>query len=168
MKKFILFLALTTSFSFMADAQKSPKMQEKGELYETNIEINYCAPSVKGRAIWGGLEAYDAVWRAGANENTTVSFDKDVTIGGEHLAAGKYGFFIIPKKEGDWVVIFSKRNADWGANKYDQTQDALRLNIKPEWVEGNQEQLSYMISENLIIFAWEKVELSIPLRPTKM
>ncbi len=165
MKKLILLIALFTSFSLAAEAQKSPRKQSEGTVYETNIEIDYGAPSVRGRKIWGGLEAYDQVWRAGANQNTTVSFDKDVTIGGEKLAAGKYGFFIIPKKEGDWVVIFNKRNADWGAYKYDQKQDALRLNIKPEWVDEVQEQLSYSISENLIIFAWEKAKLSIPLSP---
>lgn len=163
MKKLVLFIALFTAFSFAAEAQKSPRMQAEGEVYETKIAIDYSAPSVKGRKIWGGLESYDAVWRAGADANTTVSFDKDVTIGGEKLAAGKYGFFIIPKKEGDWVVIFNKRNSDWGAYKYDQKQDALRLNITPEWVDKNQEQLSYAVSENLIVFAWEKVKLSLPL-----
>ena len=165
MKKFILLFVLVTSFSLATDAQKSPRMQAEGEAYETKISIDYGAPSVKGRTIWGGLEDYDVVWRAGANENTTVSFDKDVTIGGQNLSAGKYGFFIIPKKEGDWVVIFNKRNADWGAYKYDQNEDALRLNITPEWTDKNQEQLTYYFSENLIVFAWEKVKLSIPMTP---
>ena len=167
MKKFILLLVLISSFSFVADAQKSPRMQAEGELYETNIVIDYGAPSVRQRLIWGYLEPYDKVWRAGANENTTISFDKDVTIGGEHLAAGKYGFFIIPKKEGDWVVIFNKRNSDWGASKYDEKEDALRLNIAPEWRKKDQEQLTYYLSENLIVFAWEAVKLNIPLSPNK-
>ena len=165
MKKLILLFALICSFSLVAEAQKSPRMQAQGELYETNVSIDYGAPYVKGRTIWGSLESYDVVWRAGANENTTISFDKDVIIGGQNLPAGKYGFFIIPKKQGDWVVIFSKRNADWGAYKYDQKQDALRLNITPEWTDKNQEQLTYYFSENLIVFAWEKVKLSIPVTP---
>ena len=163
MKQLILLLALFTSFSFVAEAQKSPRMQADGELYGTKIEIDYGAPSVRGRTIWGGLEKYDVVWRAGANENTTISFDKDVKVGGKNLPAGKYGFFIIPKKNGDWVVIFNKRNSDWGAYKYDKSQDALRLNITPEMLDENQEQLKYYLSENLIVFAWEKVKLSIPV-----
>lgn len=165
MKKLVLLLAVFTCFSISSEAQKSPRMEASGEIYETNIVVDYGAPSVKGRKIWGALEAYDVVWRAGANENTTVSFDKDVMIGGQHLAAGKYGFFIIPKESGDWVVIFNKKNSDWGAYKYDQGQDALRLNIKPEWVDTNQEQLTYQLSENLLIFAWEKVKLNIPMMP---
>jgi DUF2911 family protein len=168
MKKFILLLSLISSFSFAADAQKSPRMQADGEIYETKIMIDYGAPSVRERIIWGDLVPYDKLWRAGANENTTISFDKDVTIGGEHLAAGKYGFFIIPSKEGDWVVIFNKRNADWGANKYDEKEDALRLNITPDWRKKDQEQLTYYLSENLIVFAWANVKLEIPLKPNKM
>lgn len=162
MKKLVLLIALITSFTFAAEAQKSPRLQAEGTIGGATIAIDYGAPSVRGRTIWGGLEAYDAVWRAGANQNTTVSFDKDIKIGGETLAAGKYGFFIIPKKEGNWVVIFNKKNADWGAYNYDQKQDAMRLEISPKMGE-NQEQLSYTVTENAIIFAWEKVKLSIPV-----
>ncbi|UCE95054.1 MAG: DUF2911 domain-containing protein, partial [Flavobacteriaceae bacterium] len=85
-------------------AQKSPRLSAKGNVNGTNIAIDYGAPSVKGRKIWGGLEKYGQVWRAGANENTTVSFDKDVTVEGKKLTAGKYGFFIIPNETGDWVA----------------------------------------------------------------
>ena len=137
MKNILLLIGLFSFFSYSLEAQKSPRQQTEGEIFGTTIKIDYGAPSVKDRVIWGGLESYDAVWRAGANANTTVSFDNDVSIGGQELPAGKYGFFIIPKKEGDWVVIFNKRNEDWGVYSYDKTQDALRINIKPEWVDTN-------------------------------
>ena len=163
MKKLILFLALFVSFSIAADAQKSPRKQVEGEVLGTKIEIDYGAPSVRGRTIWGGLEAYNVVWRAGANENTTVAFDKAVTIGGKKLAAGKYGFFIIPKKEGDWTVIFSTKNAEWGAYSYKEKHDALRLDVSPNWSKENQEQLSYGVEGNDIVFAWEKVTLKLPI-----
>ena len=88
-------------------AQKSPRRQAEGTIGSTSVSIDYGAPSAKGRKIWGGLEKYDVVWRAGANENTTIAFDKDVKIAGQSLPAGKYGFFIIPKEGGDWVVIFN-------------------------------------------------------------
>ena len=165
MKKALLMLAFFAAFSFVADAQTSPRKQAEGEVYETKIVIDYGAPSVRERVIWGGLEDYGVVWRAGANENTTMSFSEDVIIGGEELPAGKYGFFIIPEEEGDWVVIFNNRNADWGAYKYDEDEDALRLEITPEWTDENQEELTYYISENQIVFAWEKVKLSIPISP---
>jgi len=73
--------------------QKSPRKQVDGKINGTNISIDYGSPSVKGRIVWGKLEKYDKVWRAGANENTTITFDKDVKIQGNSLPAGTYGFF---------------------------------------------------------------------------
>ena len=163
MKKLVLLLVLFSSLAFTADAQKSPRMEAKGVIDGTNVVVDYGAPSVRGRTIWGGLEPYDKVWRAGANENTTMSFDKDVMLADQKLPAGKYGFFIIPKKEGDWTVIFSKRNADWGAYKYDKSQDALRLDIEAQWSDKSQEQLMYAVEGNQIVFAWEKARLVIPI-----
>lgn len=144
-------------------AQKSPKKQVKGAIDGVTITIDYSAPSVKGRTIWGGLEPYGKVWRAGANENTTVSFDKNVIINGKDLPAGKYGFFIIPNEKGDWIVIFNKKNDAWGAFSYKQDEDALRVNITPEFVKDTQEQLLYSIDGNAINFAWDKARLTIPI-----
>ena len=149
--------------SSISCAQKSPRKNAKGTIGGTSIEIDYGAPSVKGRKIWGGLEKYGAVWRAGANENTTVSFDKDVKVAGQALPAGKYGFFIIPNETEDWTVIFSKKNDAWGAYSYAESDDALRVSIKPEMVDDNQEELMYAIANEGILFAWEKARLNIPV-----
>lgn len=167
MKKLSLFLALFVAFSFAAEAQKaqSPRMQAEGEVFGANVTIDYGAPSVRDRVIWGGLEAYDKVWRAGANENTTMEFDKEVTIGGQKLPAGKYGFFIIPKENGDWTLIFNKRNADWGAYKYDQKEDVIRVDARPSFQEDVQEVLFYGVVESTILFSWEKVRIVFPFSP---
>ncbi len=159
MKNFKLFLAfiLITTLSF---AQKSPKQQTTGIIDGVNITIDYSAPSVKGRTIWGKLEKYNKVWRAGADKNTTISFDKDVTINGKDLPAGKYGFFIIPRKNEDWTIIFNTKNDNWGAFKYKEKEDALRVNITPVFGEENQEQLFYGVMDTILV-AWEKVSLNI-------
>lgn len=149
--------------SSISCAQKSPRNNAKGTIGGTSIEIDYGAPSVKGRKIWGGLEKYGAVWRAGANENTTVSFDKDVKVAGQALSAGKYGFFIIPNETGEWTVIFSKKNDAWGAYSYSVSDDALRVSVNPEMVDDNQEELMYAIANEGILFAWEKARLNIPV-----
>ncbi len=159
MKNFAL-LICTICFSTALMAQESPRMQADGSIDGVSIAVDYGAPSVKGRTIWGGLEAYGNVWRAGANENTTVSFDKDVTLNGEALAAGKYGFFIIPNENEDWVLIFNKKNDAFGAYSYSQDEDALRLTVAPTWVDDVQEQLMYGVSETLD-FGWEKARLSV-------
>ena len=142
---------------------KSPRKQTNGAIEGVTITIDYGAPSVKGRTIWGGLEAYDAVWRAGANENTTIDFDTNVHIKGKELLAGKYGFFIIPKEKEDWVVIFNKKNDEWGAFSYAQEEDALRVNITPTFVDDIQEQLLYSVGQNSIDISWEKVRLAVPV-----
>jgi len=162
MKKIHVLIAffLITSISC---AQKSPRVQTDGTVNGTKVMIDYGAPSVKGRTIWGSLEKYGEVWRAGANENTTISFDKDVKIGGQSLAAGKYGFFLIPNENGEWVAIFSKKNDAWGAFSYSEAEDALRLTVNAEFVNDVQEQLMYAIDNSGIVFAWDKVKLNIPV-----
>src|SRR5262245_21516237 len=62
----------------------------------TEIKINYHRPAVNKRKVWGELVPYNEVWRAGANENTTVSFSTDVAVGGQKLAAGTYGLHMLP------------------------------------------------------------------------
>jgi len=160
MKTFNLLLVFFFVVS-VSCAQKSPRLEAKGAVNGTQIMIDYGAPSVKGRAVWGDLEKYGQVWRAGANENTTVSFDKDVTINGKKLAAGKYGFFIIPNESGDWVAIFNKKNDGWGAYSYSEADDALRVMVKPDFDTNVQEQLMYAVDKKGIVFAWEKARLHI-------
>ena len=160
MKTFNLLLTLFFVVS-VSCAQKSPRLEAKGSVNETQIMIDYGAPSVKGRTVWGGLEKYGQVWRAGANENTTISFDKDVKIGGKALAAGKYGFFIIPNESGDWVAIFNKKNDAWGSYSYSEADDALRVMVKPEFDSEVQEKLMYAVDNSGIVFAWDKARLHL-------
>jgi Protein of unknown function (DUF2911) len=132
----------------------------------TDITVTYHRPGVKGREIWGKLEAYDKVWRAGANEATTVNFSDDVTIAGQQLKAGTYSFFITPR-QGDWTVIFNSQSKQWGAYSYDSTKDVLKFSMKPE-VIPNEEWLSYSFSDLTIssvklVLRWEKIALPITI-----
>lgn len=108
-------------------SQRAVVMQRIGI---TDITINYHRPLANGRKIWGGLVPYGQVWRAGANENTTITFTDPVTIEGKALDAGTYGLHMIPG-ENEWTVIFSKTNTAWGSFTYDQKEDALRVTVKP-------------------------------------
>jgi hypothetical protein len=132
----------------------------------TDITVTYHRPGVKGRDIWGKLEAYDKVWRAGANEATTVNFSDDVTIAGQQLKAGTYSFFVTPR-QGDWTVIFNSQSKQWGAYSYDSTKDVLKFSMKPE-VIPNEEWLSYSFSDLTIssvklVLRWEKIALPITI-----
>ena len=110
----------------------------------TDVKINYHRPLVNGRKIFGTTIApYGQVWRAGANENTTIEFTDPVTIEGQPLARGVYGLHMIPNQD-SWTVIFSKNSTSWGSFTYDQKEDALRVNVKPQ-KGGMQEALKYDI-----------------------
>ena len=110
----------------------------------TDVKINYHRPLVNGRKIFGTpLAPYGQVWRAGANENTTIEFTDPVTIEGQPLAKGVYGLHMIPNQD-SWTVIFSRNSTSWGSFTYDQKEDALRVNVKPEKAE-TQEALKYDI-----------------------
>src|SRR5919205_2939084 len=126
----------------------------------TDITIDYHRPLVRGRKIFGGLQAYGQVWRAGANYNTTVEFSDPVTVEGQPLPKGVYGLHMIPG-ETSWVVIFSRNSTSWGSFTYDQAEDALRVTVKPQAIE-NHEALSYDFDDprpnsTLITMRWEKV-----------
>src|SRR5436853_1654221 len=111
----------------------SPRANVGQTVGVTNVEISYHRPAVNKRKIFGGLVSYGAVWRAGANENTTISFSTPVTIEGQPLPAGTYGLFRIPTAT-SWTVVFSKAAASWGAYAYDPSEDALRVTVTPQTV----------------------------------
>jgi tetratricopeptide (TPR) repeat protein len=144
------------------DSQHATVMQRIGI---TDITINYHRPLVKGRPIWGKLVPYGEVWRAGANENTTVTFTDPVTIEGQPLAKGLYGLHMLPG-ENQWTVIFSKVHTAWGSFTYDQAQDALRVTVKPQSSEMR-EALTYDFDDvkadsAVLTMRWEK--LAVPFK----
>ncbi len=127
------------------------------------MDIVYYSPNVNGRKIWDDLVPYGQVWRAGANDNTTISFNDDVTINGKPLAAGIYGLHLIPGKD-EWTIIFSKNHTSWGSFFYKKEEDALRVTAKPEPHEM-QEWLDYTFTDRKaasakVTMSWEKVKVS--------
>ncbi len=126
----------------------------------TDITINYHRPLVNDRKVWGNLVPYGQVWRAGANENTTITFSDPVTIEGKALDRGTYGLHMIPNAD-EWTVIFSKNSTSWGAFTYKQDEDALRVNVKPQTAEMHN-ALTYDFDQvtpdsTVVELEWEKV-----------
>jgi hypothetical protein len=129
----------------------------------TDITIDYHRPLVAGRKIWGGLVPYDKVWRAGANENTTIDFSTPVSVEGQPLAKGIYGLHMIPGTD-SWTLIFSKNSSAWGSFTYKQDEDALRVMVKPQPADMHN-ALTYEIDEvkpesAMVKLEWEK--LAVP------
>lgn len=147
----------------LLEPKPSPAATAKGKIGAAEVAVNYSSPAVKGRAIWGGLVPYGQVWRAGANEATTVEFSQPVTVGGKALPAGKYGFFIIPTAS-QWTVIFNKVPNQWGAFKYDAKQDALRVPVTPRKAAAPAERLAYEVTPKGLVLRWENLEAPIAIK----
>lgn len=155
-KIYLLFIALlTVTFVNAQDKPASPAAIAIGKINGANITINYSSPSVKGRKIWGELVPFNKVWRAGANEATTFETDKDLIIEGSKLPAGKYSFFVIPNEK-ECVIIFNKEAKQWGAYKYNEKEDQLRVTVKQQIADSSTERLVYTINTNNIVLSWEK------------
>lgn len=154
MKTYALALIGSLLLSTAAIAQKekpaSPPMSAEKQLDDLTIKIDYSSPFVKEREIFGGLEPWNEVWRAGANAATTIEFNKKVMIEGEELKAGKYAFFVIPKEDDNWTLIFNTEAKQWGAYKYDESKDALRIEVEPEEID-HMESLTYTIDDSGIV-----------------
>lgn len=140
----------------------------------TDVTIHYDRPGVKGREgkIWGQLvhtgytdlgfgTSKAAPWRAGANENTTIEFTTPVSIEGKALPAGKYGLFIAYDPN-ESTIIFSKNSSAWGSYFYKESEDALRVKVKPQPLDKSVEWLKYEFineTENsaTVALSWEKI-----------
>src|SRR5947209_3644716 len=124
----------------LPDVSQAAEVKQRIAL--TDITVKYHRPLVNGRKIWRGLVPYGKVWRAGANENTTIEFSDPVSVEGQPLAKGIYGLHMIPNPD-SWTVIFSKTNTAWGSYSYKQEEDALRVNVKPRPLAYPKEALEF-------------------------
>ena len=132
----------------------------------TEIAIDYHRPAINDRQIWGALVPWDTVWRAGANENTTISFSTPVRVQGKDVEAGTYGLHMIPRSSGDWTLILSNQSRAWGSFAYDESKDALRVNVSPE-PGRNRDRLLYVFDDptaSSVTAALEWETLRVPFR----
>ena len=151
-----IIIALTLFVSTLMFGQKSPASSLQGHVNDVKVNIEYSSPRVKERVIFGNLVPYDKVWRAGANENTTIEFDRDVKVEGKKLKKGKYGFFIIPREKNRWICVFSKKNDAWGSSSYNEEDDVLRVKVRTKDTGSIVENMGFTISDHGIFFAWEE------------
>lgn len=151
------------------------------------VNITYSSPRVnpggihdRTGQIWGTLVPYgfnnpnglaststSAPWRAGANENTVISFSHDVEINDKPLKAGSYGLFLAVQKDGPWTWIFSSNHTSWGAFSYDANEDVLRVDAQPE-DNAFTDYLTYGFNERnqksaVAFLAWEKKKVSMTI-----
>jgi tetratricopeptide (TPR) repeat protein len=144
----------------------SPDASVSQNVLNTKITINYRAPGVKGREIWGKLVPLGEVWRLGANQATTIDFSEAVKVGGKEVPAGKYALFAIPAKD-KWTFIINKNAAQWGAFQYKESEDVVRVDAVPSAAPHTEYlnigiQLTKSSSANVVV-RWEKVMVQFPI-----
>lgn len=168
MRKFVMFVvAITASVSSLTvaaqDKPASPKAEAAGTVGGAKVKIVYHQPSMRGRKVMGGLVPYGEVWRTGANDATTIEFDKAVKVEGKDLAAGKYALFTIPG-ENEWTIIFNKDVKQWGAYSYKQADDVLRVTVKPTKTGAPVETFVINVGSDQIELKWENTSVPVKIK----
>lgn len=167
-RRFLLSVVSIVFVASLCSAQSAlldlPRKSQNAEVTQTigitGVTLRYSRPLVNGRKVFGGIVPYGEVWRAGANENTIITFADPVSIEGKPLDKGTYGLFMIPKED-QWTVIFSKTSTAWGAFTYKPEEDVLRVTVKPASGEFH-DALVYDFDElkpdsAVITLRWDKV-----------
>ena len=134
-----------------------------GKINGATVTINYGSPSVRTREIWGKLVPFNQVWRAGANDATTFETDKEITVEGSNLPAGKYSFFVLPNDK-ECIIIFNKEVKQWGAYKYKEKEDQLRVTVKQKVAKSKAEKLAFTIDKNTIILSWDNWDIPVSVK----
>ncbi len=171
MKNFLLLISFLSTILY-SQTEVSPRLSPRSSIMSTvgftEIRIDYSSPGVKGRKVFGDLEGYGSIWRAGANEATKISFSTDVKINGHFVPQGSYSFFVIPEVTNEWVLIFNKESNQWGKRDYDESKDFLRIVIDPDFTQESRERLIYDIQSNGVDKAsvqlyWSLLKLSFEI-----
>ncbi|MDP9004542.1 MAG: DUF2911 domain-containing protein [Verrucomicrobiota bacterium] len=167
--------ALLLSASLLPAEDKKPRVSPhetvNGTVGDAKISIVYGRPYSKDpksgekRKIWGGLVPYSQVWRMGADEATTLTTDKDITIGGTAIAAGTYTLFLLPE-EGGAKLIVNKQTGQWGT-KYDEKQDLVRIDMKKQAADKPVDQFTVAVDNGMLKLTWEDVQYSVAMAAKK-
>jgi hypothetical protein len=153
----------------------SPQDTVNASVGDAKISIVYGRPYTKDpksgekRKIWGGLVPFGKVWRMGANEATTLTTDKEITIGGTAVPAGSYSLYLWPE-EGAAKLIVNKQTGQWGT-KYDEKQDLARIDLMKQPLDTPVEQFTISVDKNgddgLLKLLWENTAYSAPIKAKK-
>jgi tetratricopeptide (TPR) repeat protein len=155
---FLMSLSLGV-FAQLNIPEPSPSASFSQTLGFTKIKVEYARPGAKGREVFGKLIPYGEIWRTGASDCSTISFNEEVTIGGKKIAKGKYSLFSIPNVE-QWTIILNTDTTLHGTSGYDDKKDVHRFTVKPEksarFYETFTIELSDIVKDNgMLHLIWE-------------
>ncbi|MDQ2932328.1 MAG: DUF2911 domain-containing protein [Gemmatimonadota bacterium] len=144
----------------------SPNQIEKGTISGETVIVVYGSPRRRGRTILGTVIPYDRVWRTGANEATTIVFDKDLVIGGTPVPAGAYSLWTIPKADGTVQLIVNTQHGQWGT-EYDSAKDLVHIRMQASTAPSPQEDFAISITNagnvGALRISWDAFVWSVPI-----
>jgi tetratricopeptide (TPR) repeat protein len=166
---FLMSLSLGV-FAQLSIPEPSPSASFSQTLGFTKIKVDYARPSAKGREVFGKLIPYGEMWRTGASDCSTISFNEELTIGGKKIAKGKYSLFSIPNAD-QWTIIINTDTTLHGTSGYDEKKDVHRFTVKPEkssrFYETFTIELSDIVKDNGILYLiWENTMAKIEIQTT--
>ncbi len=174
MKRYVLVMAAAvTALSAGLAAQKttpvhagkggSPHVRSEWTIDGAAISIEYGRPFVKGRPL-SQVAPNGSVWRAGADEATTLKTDKPLKFGNVSVPAGTYTLWVVPA-ENQWELVISKATGQWGT-QYKEGQDLGRVPMTVGKSKTPGEQLTYAIDDTpaggTLRLEWGAVSGSVP------
>jgi Protein of unknown function (DUF2911) len=166
---FAIAAVTTAAFAQEDKSQRpSPPAQAQCKLPDGKaITVDYSSPRMKGRKIFGGLEPYSKVWRAGANEATTFVTDADLSVGGKAIPAGSYTIFAIPNPD-KWTLIVNKKTGEWGIPYKYEADELLRVDMKVSQTPSPVENFTIAFDPKgkgcTLSLSWENTEASVLIR----
>lgn len=126
----------------------------------------YSRPQKNGRTVFGELVEYGTIWRLGANEATEIEFFREVKVAGKKLAKGRYTMYAIPTAT-QWTIIFNKDTDTWGAFKYDEKKDVLRVSVPVQKQTEIAEAFTMEFLRNSngtdLLIAWDDAGVRVPI-----
>ena len=140
----------------------SPSTSTEMKLGGHTVLIEYSAPSARGRKVEGGLIPYGEVWRAGADNATTLSTDADLMIGNLKVPKGVYTLYVAAS-EGDWKLVVNKQTGQWGT-EYNQPQDLGRVPLKLNPLSSPVEQFKITLSNGMLSLAWGHTDATVAVK----
>ena len=166
--RYLLVFVCSYGLAQIQTLQPSPSAKIEQVVGLTNVTIDYSRPAKRDRKIMGELVPMGEIWRAGANENSTLSFSDPVKVGGKNLDAGTYSLFIRPGKS-MWEVFFYTETDNWGLPEKWNTE-SIAVVVETEIIQLKNTIESFTISlDDLynnganINIKWENTKVSIPI-----
>jgi Protein of unknown function (DUF2911) len=144
---FVVLLGLLSGAAFAQSPAETAKLTVGGR----DLRIDYSAPSVRGRKIFGpgGLLSNDPTypaWRAGANSATAFHTGASLDIGGLSVPKGDYTLYCWVKDPEAWELIINKENGQWGLT-YNASKDLGRVKMSMSKPPSVIELMKYTLTD---------------------